>query len=248
MKKLLASVLAVGLALASLGSSAADETTVVVTGANRGIGLEYARQFKAKGYTVIGTARSPEKATELAKIADRVEALDVADPASVAAFSARMDGVAVDILINNAGIFDREDVTLDKVDYDVLERTFAVNTLGPLRVTQALMPNLRAGDRKTVIGMSSGLGSIERSNGRWYAYRSSKTALNQINKILSEEFRDQGFVFTVLHPGWVQTDMGGANATYPVSESVAGLVSVIEGLGPEDNGKFYDLKGEPIPW
>jgi NAD(P)-dependent dehydrogenase (short-subunit alcohol dehydrogenase family) len=247
MKKTLAAVLAFGLTLSSFGALAA-EGTVVVTGANRGIGLEYARQLKAKGYTVIGTARKPGDAGDLKAVADRVEALDVADPTSVAAFAQRLDGTPVDILINNAGIFPREDVTLDKVDFDAFERTLAVNTFGPLRVTQALMPNLRAGERKTVIGMSSGLGSIERSNGRWYAYRSSKTALNQVNKILSEEFRDDGFIFTVVHPGWVQTDMGGANATYTVSESVAGLIDVIEGLGPEDNGKFYDLKGEPIPW
>ncbi len=227
---------------------AADVSTVLITGANRGIGLEYARQFKAKGYTVIGTARKPAEAGELRTVADRVEALDVADPASVAAFAERMGDTPVDILINNAGIFPRGDVTLDKVDFDAFERTLAVNTFGPLRVTRALMPNLRAGEKKTVIGMSSGLGSIENSNGRWYAYRSSKTALNQINKILSEEFRDQGFIFTVLHPGWVRTDMGGENATYSVQESVTGLVAVIEGLGPEDNGRFYDLKGEAIPW
>ena len=227
----------------------ADEgATVVITGANRGIGLEYARQFKAKGYTVIGTARKPAEAGDLKAVADRVEALDVADPASIAAFAERLEGTPVDILVNNAGIFPREDVTLDKVDFDAFERTLAVNTFGPLRVTRALMPNLQAGDRKTVIGMSSGLGSIERSNGRWYAYRTSKTALNQVNKILSEEFKDQGFVFTVLHPGWVRTDMGGENATYSVQDSVAGLVAVIEGLGPEDNGRFYDLKGEAIPW
>lgn len=227
---------------------AAEGMTVVVTGANRGIGLEYARQFKAKGYTVIGTARSPSEAEDLKAVADRVEALDVADPASVAAFAERLRGTPVDILVNNAGIFPREDVTLDKVDFDAFERTLAVNTFGPLRVTQALLPNLRAGDRKTVVGMSSGLGSIERSNGRWYAYRSSKSALNQINKILSEEFREEGFIFTVVHPGWVRTDMGGENATYSPQESVAGLIAVIEGLGPEDNGRFYDFQGEPIPW
>ena len=134
----------------------ADEgATVVITGANRGIGLEYARQFKAKGYTVIGTARKPAEAGDLKAVADRVEALDVADPASIAAFAERLEGTPVDILVNNAGIFPREDVTLDKVDFDAFERTLAVNTFGPLRVTRALMPNLQAGDRKTVIGMSS---------------------------------------------------------------------------------------------
>ena len=96
--------------------------------------------------------------------------------------------------------------------------------------------------------MSSGLGSIANSNGRWYAYRTSKTALNQINKILSEELKSEGFIFTVVHPGWVQTDMGGSNATYTTTESVAGLLKVIEGLKAEDNGKFYDLNGKEIAW
>jgi NAD(P)-dependent dehydrogenase (short-subunit alcohol dehydrogenase family) len=241
-------VLSFAVALSSLPAVASADTTVLVTGANRGIGLEYARQLSAKGYTVIGTARAPERAEELAAVADQVEQLDVADPASVAALAERLDGVAIDILINNAGIFDRRDETIDKVDFDVMAQTFAVNTMGPLRVTQALMPNLRAGDRKVVIGMSSGLGSIETSTGRWYSYRSSKSALNSINKVLSQELADEGFIFTVLHPGWVQTDMGGSSATYTPQESVAGLVKVIEGLGPEDNGGFYDFQGQPIPW
>lgn len=229
-------------------ASAGEGATVLVTGANRGIGLEYAKQLSAKGYTVIGTARTPEKADELDVVADRVEQLDVADPESVAALAERLDGVAIDILINNAGIFEREDVTIDKVDFDMMERTFAVNTLGPLRVTKALMPNLRAGKSKIVISMSSGLGSIEKSNGRWYAYRSSKSALNQINKIWSVELGPEGFICTVLHPGWVRTDMGGPNATYSPEESVGGLIRVIEELGAEDNGGFYDFQGNPIPW
>jgi NAD(P)-dependent dehydrogenase (short-subunit alcohol dehydrogenase family) len=246
--KLRVFALAILTALSSFPALAAAETTVLITGANRGIGLEYARQFAAKGYTVIGTARSPEKAEALAKVADRVEQLDVADGASVAALAARLDGVPIDILINNAGIFDRRDVTFDQVDFEVMARTFDVNTMGPLRVTKALMPNLRAGERKVVIGMSSGLGSIENSSGRWYAYRSSKAGLNMVNKILSQELGEQGFIFTVLHPGWVQTDMGGPNATYTPEQSVAGLVEVIEGLGPDNNGGFYDFQGETIPW
>ena len=225
-----------------------DSTTVLVTGANRGLGLEYASQLSEKGYTVIGTARNPDRAEELSVIADRVEQLDVADPASVAALAKRLEGVPIDILINNAGIFERQDTTIDGVDYEMMERTFAVNTLGPLRVTQALLPNLRAGQRKLIVSMSSQLGSIENSNGRWYAYRASKSALNQINKIWSAELGPQGFTCVVVHPGWVRTDMGGPNATYSTEESVAGLVEVIEGLDAEDNGRFYDLKGNPVPW
>ena len=248
MKRFLVTILAI-VATTLGGIAVADDSpTVLVTGANRGIGLEYARQFKAQGYTVIGTARDPADAKELSDVADRVEQLDVADAASVAALARRLDGVAIDILVNNAGIFDRGDVTVDKVDFATMERTFAVNTLGPLRVVQALLPNLRKGQRKVIVNMSSQLGSIENSNGRWYAYRASKAALNQVNKTLSAELGPEGFICTVLHPGWVQTDMGGAGATYTPEQSVGGLIAVIGKLKPSDNGRFFDFKGEPIPW
>jgi NAD(P)-dependent dehydrogenase (short-subunit alcohol dehydrogenase family) len=229
-------------------ATAATPPTVLVTGANRGIGLEYARQFAAKGYKVIGTARDPVDAKELSAVAGRVEALDVTDAASVAALAARLQGVAIDILVNNAGMFDRRDVSVDRVDFAVMEQHFAVNSLGPLRVTQALMPNLRAGKRKTIVNMSSQLGSIELSKGDWFAYRTSKAALNQITRTLSAELAPDGFTCVVLHPGWVRTDMGGANATYTPQESVAGLVAVIEKLSPADNGRFLDFKGNAIPW
>lgn len=227
---------------------AADQLTVLVTGANRGIGLEYARQFAERGYRVIGTAREPAKATELAAIADRVEALDVSDGGSVAALAARLDGEAIDILVNNAGVFDRSDVSIDKVDFAHMEQALAVNALGPLRMVQALLPNLRKGQRKQIVNMSSQLGSIAGSTGAWYAYRSSKAALNQITKTMSVELGKEGFVCVVVHPGWVRTDMGGAAATYSAEESVSGLVGLIEGLKAADNGRYFDFQGKTIRW
>ncbi len=240
--------LALILATGSAAARAGDPLTVLVTGANRGIGLEYARQFADKGYRVIGTARDPAKATDLAAVADRVEALDVSDAASVAALATRLDGEAIDILVNNAGVFDRGDVSIEKVDFAQMEQTFAVNTLGPLRVVQALLPHLRKGQRKLIVNMSSQLGSISGSTGTWYAYRSSKAALNQITKTMSAELGKEGFVCVVVHPGWVRTDMGGAAATYSPEESVSGLVGIIEKLGPADNGRFVDFQGKSIPW
>lgn len=248
MKQLQAIAISLILGGASLLGHAADKLTVLVTGANRGIGLEYARQFADKGYRVIGTARDPGKAEELAAVANRVEALDVSDAASVAALAKRLDGEAIDILVNNAGVFDRSDVSIDKVDFAQMEQTLAVNTLGPLRVIQALMPNLRQGQRKLIVNMSSQLGSIGGSTGTWYAYRTSKAALNQITKTLSVELAREGFVCVVVHPGWVRTDMGGSAATYSPEESVSGLVGLIEKLGPADNGHFYDFQGKVIPW
>lgn len=229
-------------------TASADAGTVLITGANRGIGLEYARQFEARGYRVIGTARNPDEASELAAVSDRVEQLDVTDPASVAALAEQLKDVPIDILINNAGMLDRSDSSVEKVDFAMMERTFAVNTFGPLRVVQALLPNLRAGERKLIVNMSSQMGSIANSSGGTYAYRASKTALNQLNRGLSIELGGEGFICVVLHPGWVATDMGGASATYTPAQSVTGLIEVIEGLDATDNGRFYDLKGAELPW
>ena len=148
MKQLLVLTLAILSVTVAGMASAATPPTVLITGANRGIGLELARVFAAKGYTVIGTARDPADAKDLSAVADRVEPLDVTDAASVAALASRLQGVPIDILVNNAGVFDRKDVTIDKVDFVMMEQTFAVNTLGPLRVTQALLPNLRASKRR----------------------------------------------------------------------------------------------------
>lgn len=248
MNPLHAIAISIVLGAASPAGHAAEKLTVLVTGANRGIGLEYARQLADKGYRVIGTARDPAAAKELAAVAERVEALDVADAASVAALAKRLEGEAIDILVNNAGIFDRGDTSIDKVDFAQMEQTLAVNTLGPLRVIQALLPNLRKGQRKLIVNMSSQLGSIGTSSGGWYAYRTSKAALNQITKTLSVELAKENFVCVVVHPGWVRTDMGGPAATYTPEESVTGLVGLIEKLGTADNGRFFDFQGKDIPW
>lgn len=240
--------LALILATGSTAAHAGDPLTVLVTGANRGIGLEYARQFADKGYRVIGTARDPAKATDLAAVADRVEALDVSDAASVAALAARLDGEAIDILVNNAGVFDRGDVSIEKVDFAQMEQTFAVNTLGPLRVVQALLPNLRKGQRKLIVNMSSQLGSISGSTGTWYAYRSSKAALNQITKTMSAELGKEGFVCVVVHPGWVRTDMGGDRADIDAPTSVAGIRQVIASLDAARAGRFWMYDGSELPW
>ncbi len=178
----------------------------------------------------------------------RVEQLDVADQASVASLATRLMGVPVDILINNAGMLNRADSTLDTLDFEVMERSFQVNSLGPLRVTQALLPNLKAGQRKTIVSITSRLGSIELSTGGLYSYRTSKTALNQINKIISTELTPQGFTCVVMHPGWVRTDMGGANATLAKAESISSMLKVIEDLTIESTGKFFNYDGEELPW
>jgi NAD(P)-dependent dehydrogenase (short-subunit alcohol dehydrogenase family) len=243
----LTTMLAVILSLPFVAS--ADEKGIaLVTGANRGLGLEFVKQLQGMGYEVIGTARSPEKATDLKATCSRVEQQDVADQASVTSLANRLSGVPVDILINNAGMLNRTDSRLDTLDFDVMERSFQVNSLGPLRVTQALLPNLKAGDKKTIVSITSRLGSIELSTGGLYSYRTSKTALNQINKIISYELAPQGFTCVVMHPGWVQTDMGGGGATLTKPESISSMLEVIEGLTIESTGKFYNYDGVELPW
>jgi NAD(P)-dependent dehydrogenase (short-subunit alcohol dehydrogenase family) len=225
-----------------------EPRTVLITGANRGLGLEFARHFDALGYSVIGTARNPGRAVELKELGVRVEQLDVTDEASVSALVDRLDGVNIDVLINNAGYFNRTHHTLAEVDWDDLAHTFAVNAMGPLRVTRALLPNLQSGEGKTVVNISSQMGSVGTNGGGYYSYRASKAALNQLTVTLAQELEDQGFCCVVMHPGWVRTRMGGENATYSPEESVGGMVEVIKGLTAADTGRFLDLHGQEIPW
>jgi NAD(P)-dependent dehydrogenase (short-subunit alcohol dehydrogenase family) len=223
-------------------------STHVVTGANRGIGLELARQLAQRGEHVIATARRPEAAPQLAELGVRVETLDVADRASVAAFAASLGSEPVDVLVNNAGI-GVGGQAFGQLDYDDLERFFRVNSLGALRVAEALLPNLRAGGRRIVANMTSKMGSIaDNTSGGAHGYRASKAALNALTKSLAVDLAGEGFVCVVLHPGWVQTDMGGGAAPLSVEDSAAGLIEVIDGLKAADNGSFLDYQGSVVPW
>lgn len=220
----------------------------LVTGANRGLGLEFVRQLATRGENVIATARNPEGATALNALDVRVEALDVGDPDSVAAFAARLGDRPIAVLINNAGYGVRS-VPLEELDVEALDVFFQINTLGPLRVTRALLPNLRAGSKRRIAHVTSKMGSItDNGSGGAYGYRASKAALNAINKSLSIDLAPEGFTSVVLHPGWVQTDMGGPSAAIGVEESVRGMLSVVDGLGADHNGRFFNYDGSELPW
>ena len=229
-------------------SAAKDTHTVLVTGANRGLGLEFARQYKEAGWRVIGTARNPDEAEELAALDVRVMQLDVTNQGSVDNLVAALDGEAIDVLINNAGIFPRVG-KIDEIDFDDYQRTLAVNTVGPVRVTRALLPNLRRGELKIIAGLSSNLGSIaENERGNFYGYRESKAALNMFTKTLAAELGSEGFICVVLTPGWVQTDMGGPNAPLQPADSIAGMKAVLDKLTPANNGTFWSYDGSQMPW
>ncbi len=249
-------LLALLLALTTLfpAASSADETgadaarTVLVTGANRGLGLEFARQYKDAGWQVIGTARKPDEAQELEALGVKVVQLDVADQQSVDRMAAELAGQPIDVLINNAGIFPRVG-TIAEIDFDDYRRTLEVNTIGPVRVTRALLPNLRQGKLRIIAGLSSNLGSIaENERGTFYGYRESKAGLNMFTKTLAAELGPDGFICVVLTPGWVQTDMGGPNAPLQPSESIAGMKAVLDKLAPADNGTFWSYDGSQMPW
>ena len=253
-KKFAATGAAVLMILISMvNPAAADEgettkPTVLITGANRGLGLEFARQYAAAGWHVIGTARKPASATELNALDVKVLPLDVADAESVAALASALDGKPIDLLINNAGIFPRVNSLAD-ADFDAVARTYAVNTIGPMRVTRALLPNLRLGDARKVVSITSGLGSIaNNTGGRFYGYRESKAALNMFTRTLAAELADDGFTCVVLSPGWVRTDMGGPNANLSPEQSITGMRSVIEKLTAADSGTYWDWNGETLPW
>lgn len=228
---------------------------VVVTGANRGIGLEFVRQYLGRGETVTAACREPEGAAALralgASAGDRlrVRACDVGDDASVAAFAAQLGDAPVDLLINNAGV-GGEWTSLDALSMEGALRTYSVNALGPLRVTRALLPNLLRAKAPRVAHISSGMGSIgDNTSGGAYAYRMSKAALNMASKTLAIDLRDKDIVSVVINPGWVQTDMGGAGAPLAVHDSVAAMISRFDALTLDDSGKFLDWrKPEGFPW
>ncbi len=222
--------------------------TVLITGANRGIGLEFARQFRAEGWTVLGTARRPQEAGELRALGATVLELDVTDATSVGRLAAAIGDQPIDMLINNAGTGARVQ-TLEQLDPDEVRTVFEVNCLGPMRVTQALLPALRRGHGKKIVNITSGLASLERNTGGgYYGYRESKAGLNMFTRSLAAELGSEGFVCIVLSPGWVQTRMGGPAAPQTAQESVTAMRTVIDGLGPADNGAFFSHTGERVPW
>lgn len=235
--------------------------TWLITGTNRGIGLEYVRQLAESGDRVIATARDPENAADLAALQAahpdtvQIEQLDTGDAASIAALAERLAGKPIDILVNNAGLYggswdtDSERQAPLTMDYGLWEDIMRVNVMGPFRLIVALLPNLKASERKLVVNMSSDLGSITNNiYGQSHAYRSSKAALNMLTKGLSVDLAGDGVEVISMAPGWTQTDLGGTNATWLTSDSVANQIKVIRGLASDRNGSFVNLLGETVGW
>ena len=219
--------------------------TIVITGASRGIGLELAKVYAGAGARVIAGVRRPE--TFPTSLGAAV-ALDVADAASVSGFAQALGDEPVDLLINNAGIIGPDRQSSLNMDFDGFLETLATNTLGPLRVTQALLPNLRRAEGARVAVISSQMGSLTSSSSDHAAYRTSKAAVNKVVQCLAADLRSQGIAVASVHPGWVRTEMGGAGADISPVESAQGIRTVLDRLNLGVTGRFWNYTGDELAW
>lgn len=226
----------------------------VVTGANRGIGLEFARQLLDRGDDVVGTARRPDEADELRELGETLDGtleiveLDVTEQDTIDALADHLGDRPVDVLINNAATMIGAG-TLDDLNEEAMFDSFDVNTLGPLRVTAALLDNLQRADHARIVNVTSKMGSIfDNTSGGSYAYRTSKAALNMATRSMAVDLKPKGIVAFVIHPGWVQTRMGGQNALIDTETSVSNMLPIIDDAGHDVTGTFQEWDGGTIPW
>lgn len=231
-------------------------TAVLITGSNRGLGLEWVRQYAARGWRVFASCRDPDSAKELKALVSAhpevtLHRLDVTASDQIAALTESMWDETLDLLVHNAGVYFEHwgKDPVGSIDYDDWQQTFRVNTLGPVRVTEAFLPQLSRGDRPLVVAITSNMGSIANIDaGKDYAYRSSKAALNAAMHGLAHELGPRGIGVLLLHPGWVRTRMGGSSASLSPEESVRGMLSLVDCFEPGMSGAFLRYDGTSIPW
>tara|TARA_B100000029_G_scaffold229345_1_gene226878 strand:+ start:275 stop:949 length:675 start_codon:yes stop_codon:yes gene_type:complete len=222
---------------------------VVITGANRGIGLELVKQFNDKNYNVYGSSRNPLASTELQEEIglDKIIPLDMGDTNSIETFCKQIQNLTnskIDILINNAAVRG-EKGNPEILDPNVIRDTFNINAVGPVMLIKNLRNSLQG---TKIINITSGMGSISRTTSGDMSYRMSKAALNMAGRNLHMQMKEYNTIIVQIHPGWVRTDMGGMNAAISVEESAKGIINTIENLTPNKSGTFFDYKGEQIPW
>ncbi len=225
--------------------------SVLITGANRGIGLAFAGSFAADDWRVHACCRNPDRAEDLADLsagAVTLHRLDVTDGASIAGPSRELADETIDVLVNNAGVMGPR-TGFGEIDYDGWLPVFETNTLAPMRMAEGFVEQVAKSGRKLIVNISSIMGSLgENAGGGAIVYRSSKAALNMVSKSLSVELAARGITVIVFHPGWVRTDMGGAGAAVTPGESVEGMRAVIERVTPDDSGRFFNFDGQEIQW
>jgi NAD(P)-dependent dehydrogenase (short-subunit alcohol dehydrogenase family) len=229
-------------------------STVLITGANRGLGLEFCRQYAEKGWNVIACCRNPAQASELNALSQRytsiqLEALDVAHHDQIDSLSKKLSDTSIDILINNAGVYGDSNRGFGQLDYQAWLNTLIVNTQAPIKMAEAFLPQIKQGNKKLIANISSLMGSVsDNDSGGSILYRSSKAALNAAMKSLSIDLKAQGIGVLIFHPGWVKTDMGGANALIDAKTSVDGMCGLIENFTQAQSGAFIKYDGKPMPW
>ena len=229
--------------------------TVLVTGTNRGLGLEFVRQYAADDWKVFATCRSPKAAKELKELESRqpdrirILGLDVIDATRVKEAAAALRGEPIDLLLNNAGVGSPPGQKIGRLDYAAWARVLDTNVLGPARMVEAFVENVAKSRDRRIVTVTSLMGSIaDNSSGGSYAYRSSKAAVNAAMKSFSIDLAPRGITCAVVHPGWVRTDMGGAGGKLAPAESVKSLRKLIASLKPKDTGKFFNVDGRELPW
>jgi NAD(P)-dependent dehydrogenase (short-subunit alcohol dehydrogenase family) len=230
--------------------------TTLITGANRGIGLEFCRQYAAEGWHVLACSRHPDKSVALNNLAEQypglitIYALDVSDHAQIDSLAQVLAGESIDLLINNAGVYPESDKSgLGASKYDEWIQAFQINTMAPLKMAEAFATQITRSKQKTIVTISSKMGSItDNTSGGSYLYRSSKAAVNMVVKSLAIDLKPTGITAVVFNPGWVKTDMGGPNAMISVEKSVSGMRQVISRLTISDSGKFLNYDGQEISW
>lgn len=224
---------------------------ILITGSNRGIGLELVKQYSARGDTVFAACRDPDNAEALKSIDGvKVIKVSVGDDKSVEAMAAELEGITLDVVINNAGKSgpQREEQTAYKMDFDGWADAHNINAIAPVRVMHALLPNMRAAGTAKVVNITSQMGSLDLDMAVAYAYCSSKAALNKYMKMAALELVKENIFVSLLHPGWVQTDMGGANAAITPHESAQGIIECTDQLNEQTNGQFLQWNGQPHAW
>jgi NAD(P)-dependent dehydrogenase (short-subunit alcohol dehydrogenase family) len=230
--------------------------TVLITGANRGIGLEFCRQYASDGWRIIACSRNPANSDVLNKLADQyqdqiqLQALDVADHLQIDGLAQTLANESIDLLINNAGIYPVSDNRgFGHSDYAEWGKAFRINTMAPLKMAESFVAQIARSQHKTIVTITSKMGSIaDNGSGGSYLYRSSKVAVNMVVKSLAIDLKPSGITAIVFHPGWVKTDMGGPNAMISSAQSVTGMRQVISKLTLADSGKFFGYDGQVIPW
>jgi NAD(P)-dependent dehydrogenase (short-subunit alcohol dehydrogenase family) len=229
----------------------------LITGANRGLGLEFARQYAEDGWEVIATSRNPEKSTELQQLEKKnrvsLKALDVTSGKSVGSLAHALSGQAIDLLVLNSAIYTRNGNKIGEIDFEGWREALETNLLGAVRVAQALLENVAASKRKQMAAISTGMGSFEAlpstiGFGAVYQYRTSKTGLNMAMSILAKEVEPRGISVVIFDPGWVKTDMGGPSAALTPDESIGGMRKVLAGNPMDLTGKFVGYDGKARPW